>query len=168
MEGAQKIVNTVFCKQPHPITKCLQPGAEIKHNCNIRRGNAIGSQQLLYAVYFWPVFAFSTLNLLEPGREFLKKETVKRHKATASDVAAKAGVSKWTVSRAFTPGASISEKTRNRVLTVAKKLGYRPNLLARSLSQKRTHIIGVVIDELKNPHSMLMRDEVTRQLQARG
>ena len=98
----------------------------------------------------------------------MTKEPVKRHKATASDVAAKAGVSKWTVSRAFTPGASISDKARESVLAVAKELGYRPNLLARSLSQKRTHIIGVVIDELKNPHSMLMLDEVTRQLQARG
>ncbi|WP_213672899.1 LacI family DNA-binding transcriptional regulator, partial [Serratia marcescens] len=34
---------------------------------------------------------------------------MKHHKTTASDVAEKAGVSKWTVSRAFTPGASISD-----------------------------------------------------------
>ena len=98
----------------------------------------------------------------------MTKATLKRHKATASDVAAKAGVSKWTVSRAFTPGASISDKARDSVLAIAKELGYRPNLLARSLSQKRTQIIGVVIDELKNPHSMSMLDEVTRQLQTRG
>lgn len=98
----------------------------------------------------------------------MTKKAVKRHRATASDVAAKAGVSKWTVSRAFTQGASISDKSRESVLNVAKELGYRPNLLARSLTQKQTHIIGVVIDELKNPHSMLMLDEVTRQLQARG
>ncbi|ORM71263.1 LacI family transcriptional regulator [Pantoea rwandensis] len=92
----------------------------------------------------------------------------KRTRATATDVAQKAGVSKWTVSRAFTPGASISDKAREDVLAAAKELGYRPNLLARSLSQKRTHIIGVVVDELKNPHSMMMLDEVTRQLQSRG
>lgn len=98
----------------------------------------------------------------------MTKAISKRDKATASDVAAKAGVSKWTVSRAFTPGASISDKARERVLAVAKELDYRPNLLARSLSKKRTCIIGVVMDELKNPHSMMMLDEVTRQLQARG
>jgi len=92
----------------------------------------------------------------------------KRTRATASDVAEKAGVSKWTVSRAFTHGASISDRARLAVLAAAKDLGYRPNLLARSLSQKQTRIIGVVMDELKNPHSMMMLDEVTKQLQARG
>lgn len=98
----------------------------------------------------------------------MSKPTEKFHKATASDVARLAGVSKWTVSRAFTAGASISEQARESVLRVAEELGYRPNLLARSLSKKRTHIIGVVIDQLKNPHSMLMIDTVTRQLQQRG
>ena len=98
----------------------------------------------------------------------MNKPTAKSHKATASDVARLAGVSKWTVSRAFTPGASISEKAREQVLKIASELGYRPNLLARSLSQKKTQVIGVVIDELKNPHSMLMLDTVTRQLQQRG
>lgn len=93
---------------------------------------------------------------------------IKHHKATASDVAEKAGVSKWTVSRAFTPGASISDSARESVLAAAAELGYRPNLLARSLSQKRTHIIGVAIDEMKNPHSMMMLDMVTKQLQTRG
>lgn len=98
----------------------------------------------------------------------MTKTMIKRHKATASDVAQKAGVSKWTVSRAFIPGASISEQARENVLAAATELGYRPNLLARSLSQKKTHIIGVAIDELKNPHSMMMLDVVTKQLQARG
>jgi len=98
----------------------------------------------------------------------MSKNTTKRHKATASDVAAQAGVSKWTVSRAFINGASISDKARERVLTAAKALGYRPNLLARSLSKKRTQTIGVVIDQLHNPHTMVLIDAVTRQLQARG
>lgn len=89
-------------------------------------------------------------------------------KATASDVAELAGVSKWTVSRAFTEGASISVKARTAVLKAAKALEYRPNLLARGLAKKCTHIIGVAIDELKNPHSIIMLDVVTRQLQARG
>ncbi|MEH0868227.1 LacI family DNA-binding transcriptional regulator [Serratia liquefaciens] len=89
-------------------------------------------------------------------------------KATASDVAARAGVSKWTVSRAFTDGASISPQAMQRVQTAARELGYRPNLLARSLSKKSTRIIGLVADELKNPHIFTLLDEVTRQLQSRG
>ncbi|EKZ5665049.1 LacI family DNA-binding transcriptional regulator [Klebsiella aerogenes] len=92
----------------------------------------------------------------------------KRQKATASDVALLAGVSKWTVSRAFTPGASIQPNTREAVMKAAKTLGYRPNLLARSLTQKRTHIIGVAVDELRNPNMVLLLNEVTRQLQSRG
>jgi DNA-binding LacI/PurR family transcriptional regulator len=82
----------------------------------------------------------------------MTKETKapKPSKATASDVAELAGVSKWTVSRAFTPGASVSDKAQKKVLAAAEILGYRPNLLARSLTKKSTHIIGVAIDELKN------------------
>jgi DNA-binding LacI/PurR family transcriptional regulator len=57
-------------------------------------------------------------------------------KATATDVARLAGVSKWTVSRAFKKDASIAEKSRAEILEAASRLGYRPNLLARSLSKK--------------------------------
>ncbi len=95
-------------------------------------------------------------------------ESIKPAKATASDVAKEAGVSKWTVSRAFTEGSSISEKSRSRVEAAAEKLGYKPNLLARSLSKKRTNIIGIVIDEMKNPHCLMLLDEATKQLQSRG
>ncbi|WP_413738472.1 LacI family DNA-binding transcriptional regulator [Sodalis sp. RH21] len=91
-----------------------------------------------------------------------------RQKATASDVARRAGVSKWTVSRAFTEGASISATTRKLVLASAKELGYRPNLLARSLSQKSSHIIGIVVDQLGNPNLNALLDEVTQQLQSKG
>lgn len=76
------------------------------------------------------------------GHRYMTKTMIKRHKATASDVAQKAGVSKWTVSRAFIPGASISEQARESVLAAATELGYRPNLLARSLSQKRPTLLG--------------------------
>ncbi|WP_157212043.1 LacI family DNA-binding transcriptional regulator, partial [Sinorhizobium sojae] len=44
-----------------------------------------------------------------------------------------AGVSKWTVIRAFTPGASIAEESKRKVLEAAAALNYTPNLLARSL-----------------------------------
>ncbi|WP_261641871.1 LacI family DNA-binding transcriptional regulator [Erwinia mallotivora] len=94
--------------------------------------------------------------------------TANKNKVTASDVAKLAGVSKWTVSRAFMPEASVSASARERVMAVARELGYRPNLLARSLAKKKTNIIGVVIDEMKNPHTLMLIDEATRQLQSRG
>jgi len=68
-------------------------------------------------------------------------------KVTASDVAAVAGVSKWTVSRAFTEGAQVAPEVRERILKISAELGYSPNLLARSLSTRKTHIIGLVVDD---------------------
>jgi LacI family transcriptional regulator len=89
-------------------------------------------------------------------------------KITATDVAERVGVSKWTVSRAFTDGASIAPDVRERVLQVAAELGYSPNLLARSLSTRSTRLIALVVDELGNPNQLYMINEATRQLQARG
>ncbi|MGB9098019.1 LacI family DNA-binding transcriptional regulator [Erwinia sp.] len=90
------------------------------------------------------------------------------HKATASDVAELVGMSKWTVLRAFKPGASISATARNEVLAAAKQLGFRPNLLASSLKKRSTNLIGVVADEFTNPHTLKMLNDVTRQLNKRG
>ncbi len=89
-------------------------------------------------------------------------------KVTAIDVAERAGVSRWTVSRAFTDGASVAPEVRERILEVATELGYRPNLLARGLIKRRSQLIGVVVDELANPNLMPVLDEITRQLQREG
>ena len=73
---------------------------------------------------------------------------------SAHDVARVAGVSQAAVSRAFTPGASIAETTRAKVLRAAKSLGYRPNLIARSLIKGQSGIIGIVIGNSRNPFFM--------------
>ena len=69
---------------------------------------------------------------------------------SAHDVARLAGVSQAAVSRAFTPGASISAATREKVINAANTLGYRPNLLARSLIKGESGIVGVVIGSTLN------------------
>lgn len=79
----------------------------------------------------------------------MTKASVRRGK-TAYDVARIAGVSQSTVSRAFTPGASISPDALARVVSAADALGYRPNLLARSLITRRSNIIGVAMGHLDN------------------
>ena len=71
-------------------------------------------------------------------------------KTTSVEVAKLAGVSQSAVSRVFTPGASSSKRTSEKVLKAAAKLGYRPNILARSLITGRTHIIGLVVAYLDN------------------
>ena len=71
-------------------------------------------------------------------------------KTTSVEVAKLAGVSQSAVSRVFTPGASSSKRTGEKVLNAAAKLGYRPNILARSLITGRTRIIGLVVAYLDN------------------
>ena len=71
--------------------------------------------------------------------------------ATANDVARAAGVSQATVSRAFTPGCSINEVTRGKVFRAAERLGYQPNQIARSLTSGRSNLVGIGIENLRNP-----------------
>ena len=71
-------------------------------------------------------------------------------KITSLEVAKLAGVSQSAVSRVFTPGASASKKTGEKVRKAAMELGYRPNVLARSLITGRSRIIGLVVAHLDN------------------
>lgn len=88
--------------------------------------------------------------------------------ATLKDVADLAGVSTSAVSRAFTPGASVSPRTRSKVEDAARKLGYAPNLIARSLATRSTKLIGLVANNFRNPVFLDVFDLYTRALQARG
>ncbi|MDC9812310.1 LacI family DNA-binding transcriptional regulator [Rhizobium binxianense] len=89
-------------------------------------------------------------------------------KVTSFDVARVAGVSRAAVSRAFTPDASVSPKTREKVFEAAKELGYRVNYLARSLTNKRSDLVGVVAAGLDNPFRTLQIENLARVLIARN
>ena len=65
-------------------------------------------------------------------------------KITIHDVARQAGVSTKTVSRVLNHQGEISEDTRDRVQAVIDQMGYRPNILARSLVNQRSYMLGVV------------------------
>ncbi|CAM4117293.1 LacI family DNA-binding transcriptional regulator [Paracoccus yeei] len=91
-----------------------------------------------------------------------------RKRATAREVAEVAGVSKWTVMRAFTPGASIAEEKKRRILEAAKALNYTPNLLARSLATNHTHQVAVFVDDFANPQKLPYLELLTDRLQSRG
>ena len=86
---------------------------------------------------------------------------------TLKDVARRAGVSPSAVSRTFTPGASVSEKTRKKVEGAARDLGYSPSFIARSLTTKRTKLIGLVANNFQNPVFLEVFDLYTRALQQR-
>lgn len=72
-------------------------------------------------------------------------------KPTSFDVAKLAGVSRSAVSRAYTPGANISDETREKVMQAASELGYRVNSLARGLQQEHSGIVGLVASRLDTP-----------------
>lgn len=70
---------------------------------------------------------------------------------TIRDVAREAGVSVATVSRTFSGTQNVSFEVRERVVTAAEKLRYRPNALARSLRVENTRTLGLVIPNVGNP-----------------
>nr|WP_319485564.1 LacI family DNA-binding transcriptional regulator [uncultured Cohaesibacter sp.] len=91
------------------------------------------------------------------------------HKAsTADDVAALAGVSRWTVNRAFRRDASISKKSLKKVLEAAETLGYVPDLSASSLKSGQSNLVALIMDDFANPHKLLMLERLTRVLRRNG
>jgi len=70
---------------------------------------------------------------------------------TISQVAKAAGVSRATVSRAFTRPDMLSAETVRRVTAIAKKIGYVPNHTARALSTGRHGNVALVVPDVANP-----------------
>ncbi|BAH08365.1 LacI family DNA-binding transcriptional regulator [Clostridium kluyveri] len=66
------------------------------------------------------------------------------------DVAKEAGVSIATVSRVLNDVDVVNEETKKKVLAAIKKLGYRPNIVARSLKTQKTRTIGIIIPDISN------------------
>jgi LacI family transcriptional regulator len=72
---------------------------------------------------------------------------------TLKDVARKANVSYQTVWRAVHDRPGILPSTRESILRLASKLGYRPNRVAGSLRTKRSHTIGLVVYDVSNVYT---------------
>lgn len=71
---------------------------------------------------------------------------------TLVEIAQMAGVSVSTVSRALSNGNyPLKEETRQRILELAEEMGYKPNLVARSLQSNRSHLVGVIVDRMQSP-----------------
>jgi DNA-binding LacI/PurR family transcriptional regulator len=83
-------------------------------------------------------------------------------------VARLAGVSRSAVSRAFTPGASISAETRAKVETAAAQLGYHVNHLARGLMRHKTGIVCLVVSDIHTPYLSRLLHHVSQALQGAG
>ena len=92
---------------------------------------------------------------------------------TLEDVAAYAGVSRSTASRALNDDAYVSTRAKEKVLGAARELGYSPNQAARSLVTKRTGAVAVVLSEpeanvLDDPYFAAVMHGAFRELAAAG
>lgn len=73
-----------------------------------------------------------------------------KKRVTSYDVAREAGVSQSAVSRVFRPGLSVSKKTREKVLATAKRMGYKPNAIARMLITQSSGMVAVIVSSRAN------------------
>jgi len=87
---------------------------------------------------------------------------------TSSEVAKRAGVSQSAVSRVFTPGASASAKTVEKVRRIADEMGYRPNFIARAMVSGKSRIIGLVVAYLENQFYPEALEKLSNALQEKG
>lgn len=90
---------------------------------------------------------------------------------TMRDVAKVAKVSQSTVSRVLSGSASpvaIGSDTTERILSVARDLGYRPNPLARGLRGASTMLLGVIVREIMDPFFAVAVEAITAECKARG
>lgn len=78
--------------------------------------------------------------------------------SSIQDVASLANVSTATASRALSRPDMVAPGTRQRVEKAAQQLGYQPNILARSLRQRETRTIGLIVADILNPfHAMIAK-----------
>lgn len=90
--------------------------------------------------------------------------SIRKKRVTSYDVAQVAGVSQSAVSRAFRPGLSVSKKTREKVMKAAKKLGYKPNAIARMLITQRSGMVAVIISSSSTFVYPELLSRITEQL----
>lgn len=89
-------------------------------------------------------------------------------RVNARDLAQRLGVATSTVTRAFDAQSRISAKLRERILALADELGYRPNAIARSLNQRKTGIVALVMGDMANPFYPTLLEAFSLKLRQTG
>lgn len=87
---------------------------------------------------------------------------------TVREVAAAAGVSVGTVSHVVSGRRRVADSTRQRVEAAIRELGYRPNRLARSLHERRSRTLAMLIPDVGNPFFGELARAVEREARAAG
>lgn len=87
---------------------------------------------------------------------------------TIKEVARAAGVSTTTVSRVINNHHNISPEARSRVEAEIRRLGYRVNLTAKSLAERTSNVVGVVVADVSNPPMSRFVDGLSERLHEYG
>jgi len=98
---------------------------------------------LLYVLLQFEIILPTWESRIPSGRRFFYGY----YMVTIYDIAEATGYSAPTVSKVLNGTGSLSEETRERILKKAKELGYEPNITARTLTTKKSNLIGVIYDD---------------------
>ena len=128
------------------------------------RGDAFGFFAWKSGTGGWAIMARQERARKETAQKAAALSPRTGRRVTSYDVAREAGVSQSAVSRCFAAGASIAPATRERVLEVARRLGYAPNALAQGLISGRTNLVALLITSLTNRNYPEVLAELTRRL----
>jgi DNA-binding LacI/PurR family transcriptional regulator len=102
------------------------------------------------------------------GSKSKKSSKDDKQYVSALQVAKRAGVSRSAVSRAFTPGASVSAKKREKIMEAAEALGYQVNDLARGLLARKSRLVGLVVSNPELGYRSHLVAALTKALIHRG
>ena len=107
------------------------------------RGHPFFDMWVSYSDHYWKITRFAAkMKVSEPRG----KRKIGMEKVTMADVAKVAGVSKSTVSQYLNKRYEyMGEKTKLKIEEAIEELGYQPNFIARSLKQKRTSMVGIIV-----------------------
>jgi DNA-binding LacI/PurR family transcriptional regulator len=100
-----------------------------------------------------------------------RRNSKKRSPVTLRTVAEHVGLTPGTVSAVLNNSAasrSVPQRTKDRILSAARELNYRPNFFARTLRVKRTYTIGVITEEIGDPYGGTVISGIERHLRANG
>ncbi|MDV7139783.1 LacI family DNA-binding transcriptional regulator [Maribacter sp. TH_r10] len=91
-----------------------------------------------------------------------------KKEVTIYDIAEKLGLATSTISRALKDHHSIGKKTTEKVKRTAEEMGFRPNIMAASLRNKKTRTIGVLIPRINRPFMASLVSGIEGALQKQG